>query len=141
MERERRFEDVPAWRVAMDFALTVYRVNDGWPECGQAGLTADVRRDAVTVPAKIANGDGGYDPEEPPTAAHRVKQLEIARRSLREAEVRLDVAHGLGFVDDPTTEGLRTAADAVRRLLRELVERLPEPEVEIDRFHPPFGDN
>ena len=40
-----------------------------------------------------------------------------------------------------TIESLRRTVDEVRRLLRELIERLLEPEVEIDPFHPPFGDN
>ncbi len=141
MERERRFEELPAWRVAMDFALTVYRISEGWPAAEQTGLTADVRRDAVMVPAKIAHGFGGYAPEGPPTAAHLLDQVAVARRSLRETEVRLNVAHRLGFVDDPTIEGLRTTTDEVRRRLQELIERLPEPEVEIDRFQPLFIDN
>src|SRR3712207_420665 len=104
MDEGRRFEDLPAWQAAHAFTLAVYRATDGWPdrERERDGLASQVRGTAVTVPAKIANGWAGFDPDEPATASHLVAQMSISRRSLREVETLLDVAHGLDLLDDAT---------------------------------------
>lgn len=136
---ERRFEDLPAWRAGHAFALGVYRLTEGWPAAETPGLRADARGAAVTVPAKIANGWGGYDPEEPATGSHLVAQIEISRRALREAETLLLVGHERR--EDPALERLLALGEETRREIDRLVARLPEPEVAIDPFRPPFGEN
>ncbi len=138
---ERSYRDLPAWQRAMDFALAVYRVTDGWPDAEREGLTAQLRSDAVRVPAKIAAGSVAFESDEPTAQAALAKELFVARRALREADIRLDIAEGLGYGDAATIERLREDAAEVRRLLDELIERLPEPEVEIDPFDIPFSDN
>lgn len=136
---ERRFEDLPAWQAGHAFALGVYRLTEGWQTEETPGLRADARGAAVTVPAKIANGWGGYDPEEPATGSHLVAQIEISRRALREAETLLLVGHERR--EDPALERLLALGEETRREIDRLVARLPEPEVAIDPFYPPFGEN
>ena len=143
MDGERRFEDLPAWQAARAFTMAVYRATDAWPasEREREGLASQVRGAAVTVPAKTANGWGGFEPDEPATASHLVAQTAISRRSLREAETLLHVAHGLDLLDDAALEPLLAKAAEVRRRLDRMLDDLPEPEVEIDPFHSPFHDN
>ena len=143
MEGERRFEDLPAWQAAQAFTLAIYRTTNGWPERERErdGLVSQIRGAAVTVPAKIANGWGGFDPDEPATAPYLVQQLSISRWALREAETLLHIAHGLDLLGDATLAPLLAQAAEVRRLLDQLLDEVPDPEVEIDPFRPPFLDN
>lgn len=50
--------DLVAWRRAMDLTRTVYVVTRTWPSDERFGLTSQVGRSAVSVPANIAEGHG-----------------------------------------------------------------------------------
>jgi four helix bundle protein len=52
----KTFQDLLLWKKAHKFVLQVYRVTDGFPKKEVYGLTSHLRRAAVSVPAKIADG-------------------------------------------------------------------------------------
>ena len=59
------FRDLDVWNAAMDLAVLIYAVTDPFPRREQFGLTAQIRRSAVSIPANIAEGhnrrvDGPY---------------------------------------------------------------------------------
>lgn len=58
MEREpaQSFEDLIVWQRAHSFVLEVYRLTDGFPKHELYGLTSQLRRAAVSIPANIAEG-------------------------------------------------------------------------------------
>jgi hypothetical protein len=55
------FERLEAWRVAHELALAVFAQTDRWPRTELYGVTAQVRRAALSVPTNIA--EGGTCPE------------------------------------------------------------------------------
>lgn len=138
---ERPFEELPAWQSARRFAVRVMRLTESWPEREPPGITAEIRRDVVDVPAKIASGSLALDPDDPIGAAELAARLPLARRLLREVVIRLDVAAGLGLLDEATLADLEREADEVRRAIDDLIDRLPTVPVEIDPFRPTFHDN
>jgi hypothetical protein len=117
------------------------KLTDGWPDRQQAGLTAEIRHDVVEVPAKIAAGSCAFGADDLPGRIELASRLPLARRLLREVEVRLDVAHGLGLVDEATLVALGAEADDVRCLIDELIERLPTPLLEVAPVDDPFRLN
>jgi four helix bundle protein len=50
------FERLEAWRVAHELALAVFAQTDRWPRTELYGVTAQVRRAALSVPTNIAEG-------------------------------------------------------------------------------------
>ena len=93
-ERKRSHHDLVAWQVALDLVESVYRLTDRFPPSERFGLTAQIRRAAVSVPSNLAEGAGRIGNRE------FLRFLGIARGSLSEVETQLNIAHRLGYVDD-----------------------------------------
>jgi hypothetical protein len=52
----RTFQDLIVWQKAHRFALDIYRLTEDFPKTEVYGLTSQLRRAAVSVPANIAQG-------------------------------------------------------------------------------------
>ena len=81
-----------AWQKSMDFVVEVYRLTGKFPPEELYGLTAQLRRAAVSAPSNIAEG-----------AANRTQQqfsnyLSNAIGSLNEADTQLELALRLSYV-------------------------------------------
>ena len=104
----RTFEDLVVWQKAHAFVLGVYRLTADFPREEVYGLTSQLRRAAVSVPANIAEGfkrRGHSD---------KARFMNVAEGSLEEARYCLLLSRDLGYAADPT---LNEAAIEVARLL------------------------
>ena len=54
----RSYRDLVAWQKAMKLVADVYRCTEFFPKAEMYGLTAQLRRAAVSVPSNIAEGQG-----------------------------------------------------------------------------------
>lgn len=52
----RTFEDLLVWNKAHEFVLSTYRFSASFPQHELYGLTLQMRRAAVSIPANIAEG-------------------------------------------------------------------------------------
>lgn len=109
------YRDLIAWQRAIEVVEHTYRITREWPKEEMYGLTQQVRRAAVSVPANIAEGQGRNNPKE------FVHFLGIAHGSLREVETYLVIASRLQFSDEHTNRDLMDKADEVGKLLRGLI--------------------
>jgi four helix bundle protein len=104
----------------MELAPHCYRLTKAFPRDEQFGLTAQIRRAAVSIPANIAEGYGRD------SAGSYLQFLRVAHGSLRELETHLllatDVIEGL----DPPTPALQQC-DNVGKMLWGLIRSLQEP--------------
>ena len=82
-----------AWQEAMDVARTVYSLTGGFPHEERFGLTAQLRRAAVSVPSNIAEGCARGSSRE------MLRFLHIARGSLSELDTQLRLASDFGYCD------------------------------------------
>ncbi len=112
------FRDLVAWQRAMALVTAVYEATRLWPREEQFGLTAQVRRAAVSIPSNIAEGHGRFGPRE------FLHHLSIAFGSLCEVETQLLIADRLAYGDPQTTQALTAQLTEVRRLLRGLIRSL-----------------
>ena len=112
------YRDLVAWQKGMAVVAAVYRVSRTWPRDELYGLTGQVRRAAVSVPANIAEGQGRTGPNE---FAHH---LSIAKGSLHELETLLLIALELGYIDDAVCDPLLAQTGEVARLIGGLLRRL-----------------
>ena len=104
----RTFEDVEVWQLAHKWVLRIYEYSENFPKHELFGLSSQLRRAAVPVPANFAEGfkkSGLND---------KLRYYNIAQGSLEECRYYLILAKDLGYGE---TEQLRTNLDQIGRLL------------------------
>src|SRR5688572_15052066 len=84
--RSTSYEDLVAWQRAMELVDAVYATTSRWPSEERFGLTSQIRRAAVSVPANIAEGQGRNGRGE------FTHHLGIAHGSLCEVETMIRIA-------------------------------------------------
>lgn len=104
----QRFEDVELWRKAHAWVLSIYKLTEGFPRHELFGLTAQLRRAAVSVPANFAEGFKRQG------KADKVRFYNIAQGSLEECRYFLILAADLGYGE---TSQLKDRLDEVARML------------------------
>ena len=111
----RNYQDLHAWQRAVEFVVLVYRLTKGFPKEERYGLTAQLRRAAVSIPSNVAEGQGrGGDPD-------FVRFLRFAYGSLREAETQIIIAERLGYLPSAESQKAIVLAAEVGRLINGLL--------------------
>ena len=112
------YKDLRVWREAMDLAEACYRLSTGFPRDEAYGLTTQVRRSAVSVPANIAEGYGREN-----TGSY-VQFLKVAQGSLKELETHLILAERVGIVGAAATAPILDRCEVVGKMLNALIRSL-----------------
>jgi four helix bundle protein len=89
----KSFQDLIVWQKAHEFVLLIYRCSESFPKQEIYGLTSQLRRAAVSIPANIAEGF------KKKTIAEKGRFLNIAQGSLEECRYYLILAKDLGYMD------------------------------------------
>jgi hypothetical protein len=87
----RTFEDLIVWQKAHAFVLGVYEESGQFPRTELYGLTSQLRRSAISVPANIAEGFRRRG------RADKARMLNIAQGSIEECRYYLILARDLGY--------------------------------------------
>jgi four helix bundle protein len=113
------FKKLDAWRKSQKLVGSVYRLTSGFPAAERYGLSAQMRRAAVSVTANLAEGCGRQGDME------LRRFVRISLGSLSELECELLVATDLHFLESKTCQVLRTEIRLIRRMLQRLHQALP----------------
>ncbi|TAN36203.1 MAG: four helix bundle protein [Verrucomicrobia bacterium] len=108
MPAAKTFQDLIVWQKAHQWVLGIYSFSANFPRAELYGLTSQLRRAAVSVPANIAEGFKKKGP------ADKKRFFNIAQGSLEESRYYLILAHDLHYGDPG---GLVGQLDEVGRLL------------------------
>src|SRR5687767_13332784 len=111
----RSFEDVEIWRKAHQFVLDVYRLTEGFPKHELFGLTSQLRRAAVSVPANFAEGFRKV------TKPDKLRFYGISLSSLEESRYYLKLAKDLRYGD---TTALRYRLEEVSKMLTRYINKI-----------------
>jgi four helix bundle protein len=109
----RKHQDLLVWQEAMALAKLVYTLTAGFPREEHYGLTAQMRRAAVSVPSNIAEGAARA------TTKEFMHFLHITRGSLSELDTQQILARELDFPGD--FDKLKIQIDTVFKLLGGLI--------------------
>lgn len=104
----KTFEDLVVWQKAHALVLLVYRVSTDFPKTETYGLTSQLRRAAVSIPANIAEGFKKRG------RADKLRFLNIAQGSLEEVRYYLILSQDLKYMTDTQPQPL---LEEVSRLL------------------------
>ncbi|HEX5504766.1 MAG TPA: four helix bundle protein [Thermomicrobiales bacterium] len=112
------YRDLLVWQKAVDLVEEVYLATRAWPREELYGLTNQVRRAVVSVPANIAEGQGRN------SRAEFMQFLAVARGSLHEVETHLVIARRLQYLPVPAYDALIWRTTEVARLISGLSKHL-----------------
>ena len=108
MEKSKRFTELIVWQKAHEFVLGVYGVTKIFPKEELFGLTSQLRRAAVSIPANIAEGYRKRGKRD------KARFFNIAEGSLEECYYYMILANDLGYAN---TENLKKLLNEVGKLL------------------------
>jgi len=111
----RSFEDVEIWKKAHAFVLDIYRLSEGFPKNELFGLTSQLRRAAVSVPANFAEGFKKF------SKADKLRFYNIAQGSLEECRYYLILAHDLNYGE---VKALKVNAEEVSKMLESYMQKI-----------------
>jgi len=105
----RTYRNLEVWQKAIDLVESVYQLTKLFPSDERFGLTSQIQRAAVSIPANIAEGYG---------RKHKTEYrqfLSIAYGSLSELETQIIIAGNLGYLN--STELLNRIETLRRKML------------------------
>ncbi|TVP63104.1 MAG: four helix bundle protein [Nodularia sp. (in: Bacteria)] len=115
------YQDLKAWQEAMNLGEECYRVTKQFPKEETYGMTSQIRRASVSIPANIAEGYGRR------TRGEYIQFLYIAQGSLKELETHLllsiRVELAVAEVIDPVLEQCKLVGRILLGLIRSLESR------------------
>src|SRR5438874_9724608 len=107
----RPHEKLEVWNRAVEFVTSVYRMSDKFPKEEKFGLTSQIRRAAVSIPANIAEGAARESPRE------FIHFLSNAQGSASELATELLIAHRLEFLSAEEYREFSTELDHIGRMI------------------------
>ena len=113
-----RFEKLDVWQKAVGLAGDVYNATRSFPSDERFGLTAQMRRAAVSVSSNIAEGSGRS------SDADFSRFIEIAYGSLMEVVSQAMIAFRQTFLTEESLKMLYDNAEELARMLSGLRSRL-----------------
>ncbi|MDY6785928.1 MAG: four helix bundle protein [Cyanobacteriota bacterium] len=120
-KRAKSFQNLIVWQKSHKFVLDVYLLSKDFPKSEMYGLTSQLRRAAVSIPANIAEGFKRRSVKE------KARFMNIAQSSLEECRYYLILVQDLEYA---STIELATQLEEVSRLLdsytRKIVNDIPE---------------
>ncbi|WP_341529975.1 four helix bundle protein [Nostoc sp. UHCC 0302] len=112
------YRDLKVWQEAMSLAESCYKVTKLFPREEIYGMTSQIRRAAVSIPANIAEGYGRR------TRGEYIQFLYIAQGSLKELETHLLLAIRVGLESSQILNPVLNQCDSVGKLLLLLIRAL-----------------
>jgi four helix bundle protein len=107
----QHFTQLKVWERGHQLVLAIYKITARFPSDERFGLTSQLRRAAVSVPANVAEGSKRH------TNQDFARFLNIAEASLAETEYLLLLARDLGYLEADAHKSLTNEASEISRML------------------------
>jgi len=112
------YRDLIVWQKSTKFVTRIYKLTEKFPKSEMFGLTSQMRRAAVSIPANIAEGYARKH------RAEYVQFLRIAYGSGAELETYVVVLKDLGYLSDLYIAELNVQLSEIMRMLNKLITSL-----------------
>jgi four helix bundle protein len=114
----KSYRDLRVWQLSVDLAVDVYGVSKNFPKAEVFGMTSQMRRSAVSIPANIAEGYGRE------VAGSFAQFLRIAQGSLKELETHVIIALRIDLINQTDASRLLGAATDIGKMLGSLIRKV-----------------
>lgn len=108
------YKDLIVWQKGIRLVTEIYKFTEKFPKSEMFGLTSQIRRAAVSIPANLAEGYARKH------RAEYVQFVRIAFGSGAELETHLLIAQNLGFLEKKEAAEAEALLDEIMRMLNKL---------------------
>lgn len=116
----KSYKDLTVWQKAMHMVGFVYDATERFPAAERFGLSSQMQRAAVSVPANIAEGYGRG------TRNDYAHFIDISHGSVAELETLISLAHSRKYMSTDTCSTIEEQLDEIGKMLRSLRKSLRE---------------
>ena len=113
----RSYRDLRVWQQAVDYCVQLYEATSSFPGTETYGLTAQIRRAAVSIPSNIAEGYGRSNRD-------FGRYLQMAMGVLAEVETQMEIAYRVNYLSDDEYSKLVNELTAIGKQLNVLLHRV-----------------
>jgi len=124
LQTMQSYRELLVWQKSMDMAEACYQLTADFPRGEVYGMTAQIRRAAVSIPANIAEGHGREN------TGSFVQFSRIAQGSLKELETHLLLAGRVRLATVERTTPLLAECETTGKMLRSLIRSLQAKSVD-----------
>ena len=117
----RDHRKLKAFQLADQLVMAIYRETIAFPKSEQFGLTAQMRRAAVSIATNLVEGSARDSKLE------YIRFIEIAYGSACELAYQITIAHRLGYFEDAAARSMDPQSQEVSRVLAGLLKSLRRP--------------
>jgi four helix bundle protein len=111
-------QNLESWKLSFQIVKEIYLITALFPSSEKYGITSQVRRAAVSIPANIAEGAGRQSKKE------FIYFLNIARGSLSELDTLMLLSHSIGYLDEKLFQELSFKLERISKLLTGLIRKI-----------------
>lgn len=116
----KSYRDLKVWERAVELVVESYKLTKLLPRTKIYGLSSQIQRSAVSIPANIAEGHGREH------MGDYLRHLSIASGSLAELETHFIIAQRLALINPKDLISVLRLSDEVGRMLSGLTRKLKE---------------
>jgi len=106
-----RYKELKVWQKSRELVKEIYLATQDFPKTEDYGITSQIRRSAVSIPANLAEGCGRN------TNNELNRFCDIAEGSAFELETLLILSNDLGYLNDESFKNLILKLDEVQRMV------------------------
>jgi len=117
----KSFRDLHVWRRGIELTEAIYRVTATFPKQEMYGLSSQLQRAAVSVPANTAEGHGRDSTRE------YLHHLSYSMGSIAELETLLEIALRLKYVSSAAMSEIVQETTALGKMIRAIQKALRNP--------------
>ena len=112
------FKDLFVWQKGIELINEIYKLTKFFPKEELYGLTSQIRRAAVSIPANIAEGWGRG------TTKNYLQFLEIARGSLFELNTIILISYNQDYINKEHCDEIENKIIEIGKMLNALITKL-----------------
>ncbi|AFZ55397.1 four helix bundle protein [Cyanobacterium aponinum] len=116
----KSYRDLTVWQKSMDLVVICYQLTSQFPKTEIYGLSSQIQRAAVSIPANIAEGKGRNH------LGDYIRHLSMANGSLKELETHLMIIGRLGYLKEQELKVTLNKCEEIGRMLHSLIEKLSQ---------------
>ncbi len=112
--KSRSYRDLDVWKLSIGLVKEIYQITNKFPASENFGLTHQIRKAAVSIPANVAEGQGRNSSKE-------FRQfLAISLGSVAELETHLIIAKEIEYINSEELDPLLSLLDRIRKMIKGL---------------------